>query len=315
MEVSLRKPNHLPRFHRTEALPAFRVTSGDIDIIRLTAQHRFLRSVDIATLVNRSQDRTNDRLCKLYHAGYLDRPRAQLDRMPDTGSAAIVYALARRGAALLMDVDKIAFGDKDWTQHSTGAGRPFIEHQLGIVAFQVAMQRAAQAQRDMQFLFPSDILANCPLATQRRSRPLSLPITISKNGKHFPTTLVPDLLCGLQLVSKTPFHFFVEVDRGTMPVTRRNFSQSSFAKKLQAYLAVHAARLAEKQFAIKSFRVLTITTDEKRIQSMIAALKNIHVSGSMGASLFLFTTRAEFSTHDPLTHLWRDGLGKLVTLI
>jgi hypothetical protein len=272
MEVSLRKPTRLPRFHRTEAVPAFRVTTGDIDIIRLTAQHRFLRSNDIA-------------------------------------------ALARRGAALLMEVDKIAYGDKDWSQRSTGAGRPFIEHQLGIVAFQVAMQRAAQVQTDMQYLFPSDIIANCPLATQRRSRPLSLPVTISKNGKHFPTTLVPDLICGLQQTNKTLFHYFVEVDRGTMPVTRRNFSQSSFSKKLQAYLTAHAAKLPEKQFAIKTFRVLTITTDEKRIQSMIAALKNIHVSGSMGASLFLFTTRVEFSNHDPLTHLWRDGLGKLVTLI
>jgi hypothetical protein len=64
-----------PRFRRAKP-PAFRLTDGDLAIIRLVAQHRFLRSTHIAELLGRSLDRTNDRLCRLFHAGYIDRPKA-----------------------------------------------------------------------------------------------------------------------------------------------------------------------------------------------------------------------------------------------
>ena len=51
------------------------------------ARHRFLKSTHIAALVGRSLDRTNDRLLRLFHAGYVDRPRAQLDYYPTAGSS------------------------------------------------------------------------------------------------------------------------------------------------------------------------------------------------------------------------------------
>jgi hypothetical protein len=39
--------------------------------------------------------------------GYTDRPRAQLDRFPSAGSSHFVYALADRGARLLIECDGI----------------------------------------------------------------------------------------------------------------------------------------------------------------------------------------------------------------
>ena len=71
-----------PRFRRASEPPAFRLTDDDVDIVRQLARHRFLRSTHIAALVGRSLDRTNDRLHRLFHAGYIDRPRAQLDYYP-----------------------------------------------------------------------------------------------------------------------------------------------------------------------------------------------------------------------------------------
>ena len=72
-----------PRFRRASEPPAFRLTDDDVEIVRQLARHRFLRSTHIAALVGRSLDRTNDRLSRLFHAGYIDRPRAQLDYYPD----------------------------------------------------------------------------------------------------------------------------------------------------------------------------------------------------------------------------------------
>src|SRR5438067_13404141 len=94
-------PTRRPRFRRASEPPAFRLTDDDVEIIRHIARHRFLQSTHIAALVGRSLDRTNDRLLLLFHAGYVDRPRAQLDRFPTSGSAPFVYALADRGARLL----------------------------------------------------------------------------------------------------------------------------------------------------------------------------------------------------------------------
>jgi hypothetical protein len=74
-----------------------------VEIVRVIAQHRLIRSTHIAALVERSLDRTNDRLMRLFHAGYIDRPRAQLDYYPSFGSAPMIYALADRGVRLLKE--------------------------------------------------------------------------------------------------------------------------------------------------------------------------------------------------------------------
>src|SRR6266542_6406222 len=91
------KPRRRPRFRRAEP-PGFRITDDDVEMVRIVARHRFMRSTHIAALVDRSLDRTNDRLSRLFHAGYLDRPRGQLDYYPTSGSAPMVYALANLGA-------------------------------------------------------------------------------------------------------------------------------------------------------------------------------------------------------------------------
>jgi hypothetical protein len=95
---SIVAPTRRPRFRRASEPPAFRLTDDDVHIVRQLVRHRFLRSAHIAALVGRSLDRTNDRLLRLFHAAYIDRPRAQLDFYP-VGSAPMVYALADRGAA------------------------------------------------------------------------------------------------------------------------------------------------------------------------------------------------------------------------
>src|SRR6266404_4916083 len=105
------EPLRRPGFRRASEPPPFRLTDDDVVMVRLLARHRFLRSTHIAALVGRSLDRTNDRLSRLFHAGYLDRPRAQLDYYPTSGSAPMVYALANRGARLLIERYGIDFAN------------------------------------------------------------------------------------------------------------------------------------------------------------------------------------------------------------
>ena len=107
----------------------------------------------------------------------------------------------------------------------------------------------------------------------------------------------------------------VEIDRGTMPIVRANFSQTSFDRKMRAYLSAHAAREHERHFGWKTFRVLTVTTDATRIQSMREALSDIYVPHSPGPSLFFFATRGELHANDPLLHNWKTGDDRRVSLL
>src|SRR5436853_6746503 len=131
-----------PRFRRAAEPPPFRLTDDDVEIVRVVARHRLIRSTHIAALVGRSLDRTNDRLMRLFHAGYIDRPRAQLDRFPSSGSAHYIYALADLGVRLLREEDGVEFRNTEWSRKNRLAGRPFIEHQIEIVNFQIALQHA-----------------------------------------------------------------------------------------------------------------------------------------------------------------------------
>jgi hypothetical protein len=309
------KLSRRPRFRRASEPPAFRLTDDDIVIVRQLARYRFLSSVHIAALVGRSLDRTNDRLLRLYHAEYIDRPRAQLDYYPTSGSAPMVYALADRGARLLIARYGLDFANVEWSRKNREAGRPFIEHQLEIVDFQVALGRATRNRDDVSLMHADDIIAAMPEPPAPRRNPLALRVKLSHQGTQREIGVVPDFVFGLRFRDSSKRCFMVEIDRGTMPVVRADFDQTSFERKMRAYLTAHAGKQHERHFGWKTFRVLTVTTDEHRTQSMIDASRRIHVAHSPGASLFLFATREELRGRDPIAHTWRDGAGRTVQLI
>jgi hypothetical protein len=145
--------------------------------------------------------------------------------------------------------------------------------------------------------------------------PFTLRVTLSHRGVMQEIGVVPDLAFALTFADGSRRHFMVEIDRGTMPVVRSDtFRQTSFEEKMRAYLTAHAAKHHERQFGWKTFRVLTVTTDDRRARSMTEALRQLRVPHSPGASLIFFATRDGFREHNPLTHTWSDGTGRAVGL-
>lgn len=314
MEIAT-KPIRRPRFRRAAEPPAFRLTDDDVAIVRYLARHRFLRSTHIAALVGRSLDRTNDRLSKLFHGGYIDRPRAQLEYKPTRGSGPMVYALADMGARLLRERDGVALPAAEWNRKNREAGRPFIEHQLEVMDFYVGLQVVLQDRRDVELIHPEELVRLFPDQQSNLTNPFALRARINHHGAWYDIGVVPDLVFGLQFEDGSRRCFMVEIDRGTMPVTRTNLMQTSFEKKMRAYLSAHAVRQHERQFGWKTFRVLTVTTDEARVQTMVESLRDIRVPHSPGATLFFFATKDHLSQSDALMHSWRDGNGRGVSLI
>jgi len=302
-----------PRFRRAPEPPPFRLTPDDVEIVRVVARYRLIRSTHIAALVDRSLDRTNDRLMRLFHAGYIDRPRAQLDYYPTFGSAPMIYALGNRGVRLLREWDGADFRNVEWGRKNREAGRPFIEHQIEIVDFQVALRRAARERSDVRLLSAEELIAASRKLADRN--PFALRAKLSDRGTVREVGAIPDLVFGLELLDGSRRNFMVEIDRGTMPVSRSDPDQTSFQRKMRVYLAAHAAKQHERQFEWKNFRVLTVTTDLNRIATMTAALRQIRVLRSAGPPLFLFGTFDALRSSDPLTYRWHDGSGRSVQLI
>jgi hypothetical protein len=274
-----------------------------------------LRSTHIAVLVGRSLDRTNDRLHRLFHAGYIDRPRAQLDYYPTSGSAPIAYALADRGARLLIERDGIDFANVEWSRKNREAGRPFIEHQIELMDFFVALECAARERRDTELAHPAELVAAFPDQAFSPGNPFAMRATVSEKGVMRHIGVAPDLAFGLRFLDGSRRCFMIEIDRGTMPVVRSDIRQTSFERKMRAYLSAHVAKEHERRFGWKNFRVLTITTDDYRARSMAEALGRIRIPHSTGPALFLFATRHELAESDPLAHIWRDGNGREARLV
>jgi DNA-binding Lrp family transcriptional regulator len=299
-----------PRFRRAPAPPAFRLTEGDIDIVRAIARHRFLRSTQIAALVGRSLDRTNDRLLRLFHAGYVDRPRAQLDYYPTSGSEPMVYALADCGARLLADRHGVG-----WNRKNHEAGRPFLEHQLEVAEFYVALEEAARHRTDVRLLHANELIAAFPEETRSMRNPLAQRAAVPHAGDVIEIGIMPDLIFGLGFPDGSRRCFMVEIDRGTMPITRSDVRQSSFERKMRAYLHAYAAKLHERQFGWKAFRVLTVVRDATRARSILATLRQMMVPDAPGPVLFLFAVRDELRVSNPLSYRWYDGIGRQLQII
>jgi Replication-relaxation len=313
-DVSKKTAPRRPRFRRAEP-PDFRLTAGDLAIIRLVEQHRFLRSTHIAGLVGRSLDRTNDRLCRLFHAGYIDRPKAQLDHYPTNGSSPMVYALGDLGALLLSQRDGAGSGSRDWDRRNREAGRPFIDHQLEITEFLASLQMATQHRSDVRLIHPDELIAAFPEHTRNACNPFSLRVTLPGRGAEHEIGLIPDFAFGLRFADGSRRCFLVEIDRGTMPVSRSDLRQTSFQRKMHAYLAAYAGKQHESRFGWKAFRVLTVTTDDQRLRSMHEALRELNIPNGPGSALFFFATRDALQASDPLAYSWRDGNGNDVRLI
>src|ERR1700679_1987430 len=91
----------LSRFKRASAITPFQLEERDHEIIRLVHRHRFLRSSQIMSLIGDSPQQLLRRLKLLYHHGYLERPRAQIQYYERGGSKSIAYGLGNKGGELL----------------------------------------------------------------------------------------------------------------------------------------------------------------------------------------------------------------------
>lgn len=293
-----------------------RLTDDDLALIRHIAKHRFLRSPHLLRLMpHRSEKKLIERLGALFHNGFLDRPRAQLDYYGTAGSSPMVYALGNRGAQVLAEIDGTDPASVDWTWKNRSAGRIFLAHTLMTADVMIAIESALRTRPDVLMIEPHRILANAPEPTRISDNPFKFKVRTHQAGTIAELSVIPDRVFGLDFTAERKRkYFFLEADRATMPVMRTNLLQTSIYRKFLAYGAGGgASNTFGKQIGIGSFRILTVTTSAERSATMIEALKQ--ATRESGSRQFLFTDREALrAAPDVLALEWTSGKGDRVRL-
>jgi hypothetical protein len=288
-----------------------KITERDRDILRRVGIHRFLRSSQIAALVGGSPQQVLRRLQFLYHCGYLERPVAQMDYFHRRGPQKMVYSLTKCGAALLSAGPQVHPKRISWDRKDR-SGRQFLEHALMVSDIMVTFELACRRSTGVRFISCDEI--PLPVAARASREPYHWFVHVSTRHR---VGVIPDAVFGLES-SGLPegtnrAWFFVEADRGTMPVMRENFDQSSYFRKLLSYEATWTHRIHRTRLDLSRFRVLTVTSSVQRKDAIIEACRQLE----RGHGLFLFTDVEAFArTPDILSHPWAtvDGTDSLVQL-
>jgi hypothetical protein len=306
--------NRRPRFDRAPMRPMI-LTPRDLAILRAVHCHRLLRSTHLVALSGGSRQATLRRLQLLFHHGYLDRPPMQLDWYA-RGSESLVYALGNRGAELLETEGVVRRGGVRWDTKNRNVSRVFLHHTLAVAEVMVAFEVACRSREDVQFIPPEEVLAGAPAPTRRLRLPFRWQVEVRQEGKPYRLGVEPDRVFGLEFYgipeNRRRAYFFLEADRGTMPVARKGLGQTSFLRKLLAYQETWRQGIHRKHLAIPNFRVLTVTTSRERVSHLVEACRGLSGGGSR---LFLFTDQGRLGRGDILTHEWVNGREEGVHLL
>ncbi len=270
------KQLRLPRFLRhPDFAGAFQMTPRDIEILRHVAEHRFIRSEWLIKLVGGSRQQILRRLNLLFHHGYLDRPRAQLDYYHEGGSKSLVYGLASRGAGRLRRDLDMPFHRMDWTTRNKGVGRLFLEHTLMVSDFMASLEIECRLHSNLCLKYGHEL--TLPAGREKSREPFRW--TVDLPGKRR-VGVVPDKVFAVE-VKIDPHEtrcviFYLEADQGTMPIERRDLRQSCVLRKLKAYEATSLSRLQRNRQNSEHFKVIFVTKSEARRTCIQTAISQVY---------------------------------------
>lgn len=295
-------PTRRSRMRRQPSGKRVELTPRDIEIFRLLARYRYLRSTFLRAFVGgASETRFKERLGHLYHeGGYLNRPREQWQAVNARYQPA-VYELEEKGEAILHGA-----GWKDHTipgisrQSRAGSNRHFA-HGLMICEAHASIELGVRASRGARFITWPEILAKAPEETRRAPTPLALPVHVSYTPARSGTVqrvqfdLLPDGLFGLEYTrddgGKTYRFFALEAERMNR-VDSKNLTQTSWLKKVLAYRDVVARGTHRARLGIPNLLVLAVSPTQAHVDAMKKVV--FEVTHGRGSALFLFRATPAF---------------------
>jgi hypothetical protein len=276
------------RMHRASTGKRIELTERDIEIFKLLARYRFLRSTYIHAFVGGNKTKLIERLGHLYHeGGYLDRPEQQWEAV-NARYMPVAYELAERGRFVLVDAKT------DFPQRTDRARQ--YRHEALVCAVVASIEIESRTIPGLRFIPWEEILCSSkmPAATRNSPNPKAVSTRTASLGPAASgilgeADLVPDAVFGVEYAAdgRKSFRFFaLEVDRKTEPVFRSDNRQSSFARKLVQYHDLTQRSLYRARWGIPNLLVLTLTTCDRHMGSLLHAVPRIMTADITAHFLF-----------------------------
>jgi hypothetical protein len=208
--------------------------------------------------------------------------------------------------AFLKQELNVDFREVPWGEKNRGVGRIFLEHALLVSDVMVSLELACRKRDGIKLLYEDQ------LALRSERQPFQWRV-MTRGGIRL--GVIPDRVFALEYADQNArperVYFFLEADRGTMPVMRSGLTQTSFYRKLLAYEATWTQKIHQRHLGIHRFRVLTVTTIAARVSSLLEACSQL----KRGHGLFLFADRTilEKDMFSPIWQIARPG--KTVSLL
>lgn len=265
-----------------ENLPPLEITKRDLSILELVRDYRFLNTEQIQALVGGSRHNVTERLSRLFHHAYLDRPSHQRELRAE-GYRVMIYALAPKGARFLACASgHLAPVPRHLGEDNKTAKRFYLAHTLMVSQFRACLTLACREHPDVA-------LASWRVPETRLARVMVERLRVA---------VIPDAHFVLERSDGQGAHFFLEADRGTM-------TRARFLRKLQAYWRLRSGGF--NATIPGAFRVLTVTQSRTRTENLRTTAVDADPK-HQGSHMFYFTTEGAYDLQHPdtvLEHIWR----------
>jgi hypothetical protein len=296
----------------------FRFTPRILSILSWLATDRFLSTKQLARLDGGSPRALAEIMRLLHRHGLVDRPPAQaayLSSFLHKGNLPLVHTITRKGMRLLAENGAPVDPRLDWTAKNSGNTALFLAHALEVSETMLAFRFAMPSDQSLRLIDHNELLPSFSDAARDNDFPYRLVVTIQHDRKPFTFRVVPDRLFSIAAAAQR-WNFALEIDRGTetlTPRSRKLSAKSTFAKKVAGYFHAWTHGVHTTTWNFQSFRCLTITTSETRIENMLDVQRE--VTHDHAAGLFLYSTPQRLADHGVLGPAWRSSKEDNITLV
>ncbi|WP_422058519.1 hypothetical protein [Sphingomonas sp.] len=205
------------------------------------------------------------------HGPYLARPQQQFASF-HARYQHLVYDFAPRAKLALAERGTLV-------RQPQGRAAPFV-HQLMQACVGASFEIKA-SDHGICYISRSEILA-------KAAADLALPLSANRS-------LIPDDLFGLEYPGAGYRFFAVEIDRNTESIERSISGQTSFGRKIAAYLHILRTRAYRTHWGIPNLTVLTVTTNRTHAANIIEYIR-AQDAGPF-AERFLFQAEPSFGAN------------------
>lgn len=253
-----------PRFKRVSNLPKLRMTARDRTMLSAVCRYRFITTSQIHKLIPGSRQNISRRLQRLYHAGFLERPQAQLPLRYSRQLSELVYSPT---------MESFEQSDSSIEQVRPQKGAKsisplFLLHALSVSRALVQVEIECK-KLGLRFLNEQALIHSYPQLKGKKR--IEWRVQMRADNATERIGVIPDAVFAIDRkirLGVLRYFYFLEADRGTMPLKRKSLRGSSIHRKALAYIQTRRSHTLPERFGIPGFQVLFIAKTQKRLEGI-----------------------------------------------